>query len=464
MNKIGIALIVLLAVSSCKKQNAIFVSGKILNPIDKEVLVYDRFLLKSDTIPVNPDGTFSKSVSVTDEHLGLLKHGNFYIPVNLKPGSTINADFNTEDVKNSDWTKVTFSGKGSEASAFLSYLTTLINGAVHDSCYDLKPYIFQSFAENDYKRIEDRLEDFQAVYPKEALFIEKMKFMLLAARTNCFFKYMRYNALENDSSDWIKSFNHIVDSLPKDNEVFSKEISEYRSFLISYFETEIKNNLQKKQIRRFTKKHMNRNIDEIVALNAPQSIKDALGNKILIPYSFYSDSIKIIVKERYKELVENPQYLVDFEKTVIILEKLKPGNIPPDFNLTDINGKSVSLSALKGNVVYMDFWHTRCGPCISELPFTKELEAKITGKPIVFLSISIDDTKSDWEKFVKEKELGGIHIYAPNGKNSVIAREYAIKGTPTYLIIDKEGKIFEYESTRPSDSKTEKLLLQLAMN
>ena len=99
MNKIGIALIVLLAVSSCKKQNAIFVSGKILNPIDKEVLVYDRFLLKSDTIPVNPDGTFSKSVSVTDEHLGLLKHGNFYIPVNLKPGSTINADFNTEDVK-----------------------------------------------------------------------------------------------------------------------------------------------------------------------------------------------------------------------------------------------------------------------------------------------------------------------------------------------------------------------------
>jgi thiol-disulfide isomerase/thioredoxin len=464
MNKIGIALIVILAVSSCKKQNAIFVSGKILNPADKEVLVYDKFLMKSDTIPVNPDGTFSKIVSLSDEHLGLLKHGNFYIPVNLKPGSNINTDFNTEDVKNGDWTKVIFSGKGSESSAFLAYLTSRINSAVHDSCYDLKPDVFQNIAENDFRNIAEKLEEYQANNPKETVFIEKMKFMLLAAKTNCFFKYVRYNALENDSSDWIKSFNHIVNSLPKDNEAFSKEISEYRSFLISYFETGIKNNLQKEQIRRFTKKHMNRNIDEIVALNAPQSIKDALGNKILIPYSFYSDSIKIIVKERYKELVENPQYLVDFEKTVIILEKLKPGNIPPDFNLTEINGKSVSLSALKGNVVYLDFWHTRCGPCISELPFAKIMEKKLADKPVIFLSISIDDTKSDWEKFVKEKELGGIHIYAPNGKNSDIAREYAIKGTPTYLIIDKEGKIFEYESTRPSDSKTEKLLLQLAMN
>jgi len=463
MNKIGIALIVILAVSSCKKKNAIFVSGKILNPADKEVLVYDKFLMKSDTIPINPDGTFSKSVSVTDEHLGLLKHGNFYIPVNLKPGSNINADFNTEDVKNGDWTKVVFSGKGSESSAFLAYLTSRINSAVHDSCYDLKPDVFQIIAENDFRNIAEKLEEYQANNPKETVFIGKMKFMVLAAKTNCFFKYIRYNAAENDTSNWITSFGQIVDSLPKNDEVFSKEISEYRTFLISYFENSIKNKLQKEQLKRFTKQHMNRNIDEIVALNTTQSLKDALGNRILIPYFIYSDSVKVIVKDRYKELVKNVQYLADFENTLYILEKLNPGKIPPDFNLTDINGKSVSLSALIGNVVYMDFWHTRCGPCISELPFTKILEEKLTDKPVIFLSISLDDTKSDWEKFVKEKKLGGIQIYAPNGRNSEIAREYAVKGTPTYLIIDKEGRISEFNSSRPSDSETEKKLLQLAI-
>jgi hypothetical protein len=39
---------------------------------------------------------------------------------------------------------------------------------------------------------------------------------------------------------------------------------------------------------------------------------------------------------------------------------------------------------------------------------------------------------------------------------------YAIKGTPTYLIIDKEGRISEFDSSRPSNPETEKKLLQLA--
>jgi thiol-disulfide isomerase/thioredoxin len=463
MKRIEIILFMLLAVGSCKKQDAILVSGIIVNSVDNEILIYDMFLMKSDTIPVNSDGTFSKSVLVSDEHLGLFKHGNFYIPVNLKPGSTINVDFNTDDVKNGDWTNVAFSGKGSETSAFLAHITPLLQSAVDDSCYDFEPDIFKVFAENSFIAIEDKLDDFQANNPKETLFVEKMKFNILAAKTNCFFQYIRYNTNKNDTSEWINSFRQIVDNLPKDNVVYSKEISQYRAFLISYFEADIKKTLQKEQVNRFTKKYMNINIDEIITLNAPEPIKEAIGNKLLMPYSFYSDSIKIIVKNRYKELVKNPQYLADFENTVYVLEKLKPGNIPPDFNLTDINGKSISLNALKGNVVYMDFWHSRCGPCVSELPFTNELEEKLAGKPIIFLNISIDDTKSDWEKFVKEKQLGGIHIYAPNGKNSAIMKEYAIKGTPTYLIIDKEGKIVEYNSSRPSDSKTEKKLLELAI-
>lgn len=457
-------IFLLLIVSSCKKQDIILINGKIVNPVDKVVLIYDQYSMTTDTIRVNQDGTFSRSIFVSDEHLGSFKHGNFYIPINLKPGSEIVIDFDTEDIKNHDFTKVAFGGKESETSAFLVNMTKRINGAVHDSCYHLKPDDFQNITENIFKKIEAKIDDFQTENPKETVLIEKMRFMILTAKTNCFFRYIRYNAEENDTSEWINVFKQIVDNLPKDNEKYSKEISVYRFFLISYFETDIKNKLQKEQLKRFTKKHMNRNIDEIISLNAPEPIKDALGNKILIPYSFYSDSIKVIVKDRYKELVKNTQYLTDFENTLYVLEKLNPGNVPPDFSLTDINGKSISLSALKGNVVYMDFWHTRCGPCVSDLPFKKELEEKLEGKPVIFLSISIDDTKSDWEKFVKEKELGGIQIYAPYGRNSEIVREFAVKGTPTYLIIDKEGKIVDYETLRPSDSKTEKILLQLAVN
>jgi thiol-disulfide isomerase/thioredoxin len=457
-----IIFFVLLAVSACKNQDTILLYGKIVNPVDKDALLYDRYLMTTDTILINPDGTFSKSILVSDEHLGLFKHGNFYIPINLKPRSKIKIDFDTEDIKDHDFTKVIFSGNGSETSAFLVYITKLTKGAIHDSCYDLKPDAFQNITENEFKIIEAKIDDFQDKNPKETLLIEKMKFMILAAKTDCFYRYTRYNAEDNDSAEWIDSFREIVDKLPRNNAAYSKEISEYRTFLISYYETKIKNKLSEEQLERFTEQYMNRNIDEIVSLNTEQSIKDAIGNRILIPYYMYKESIRRIVEDRYKEFVKNPQYLAEFENTVSIFKKLKIGSVPPDFSLTDINGTTISLSALKGNVVYLDFWHTRCGPCISEVPFKKILEEKLTGIPVIFLSISIDDTRSDWEKFVKEKKLGGIQIYAPYGRNSEIARVYAIKGTPTYLIIDKEGRISEFDSSRPSNPETEKKLLQLA--
>ncbi len=463
MKSITIAFLALIALSSCDNQNSVLISGKILNPVDKHVLLYNRYLMTTDTIRINPDGTFSKSILVSDEHLGLFKHGNFYIPINLKPRCNTKIDFDIEDVKNHDFTKVIFSGKGSETSAFLVYITKLTNGAVHDSCYELKPDAFQNITENEFRIIEAKIDDFQDKNPKETVLIEKMKFMILAAKTDCFYRYTRLNTEDKDSSEWIDSFKEIVDKLPRNNAAYSNEISEYRRFLISYYEDIINKKLQKEQLRRFTKKYMNRTIDEIVSLNTEQSIKDAIGNRILMPYSLYKDSIRSIVENRYKEIVKNPQYLAEFENTVSIFKKLKIGSVPPDFTLTDINGTTISLSALKGNVVYLDFWHTQCGPCISEVPFTKILEEKLTGKPVIFLSISIDDTRSDWEKFVKEKKLGGIQIYAPYGRNSEIARVYAIKGTPTYLIIDKEGRISEFDSSRPSNPETEKKLLQLAI-
>lgn len=463
MKNLTIAFLALIALSSCDNKNSVLISGKILNPVDKNVLIYEGYSMTTDTIRVNPDGTFSKSISVSDEHLGLIKHGNFYIPLNLKPESEIAIDFDTEDIKNYDFTKVAFSGKGSETSTFLVNISNLIRNAVSDSAYNLKPDEFQIIAENDFRKIENTVTDYYSNNPKENLFVEKVQFMILSEKTNCFFKYIRNNAEENDTSALIKSFMQIVDNLPKDNETYAKEISEYRRFLISYYETTIKNRLQEEQIERFTIKYMNRNIDEVALLSTEQSIKDAIGNKILTVYSLLEDSIQQIVSKRYKELVKNPQYLGEFEKTVSILERLKPGSVPPDFTLTDINGTSISLSALKGNVVYLDFWHTKCGPCIYDMPFAKILEEKLKGMPVVFLSISIDDTKSEWEKFVKEKELVGIQIYAPNGKNAEIAKEYAVKAIPTYIIIDKDGKIAEYSSSRPSDEETEKKLLQLAM-
>lgn len=92
-------------------------------------------------------------------------------------------------------------------------------------------------------------------------------------------------------------------------------------------------------------------------------------------------------------------------------KELKEGDQAPTFKYLDINGKEVSLSDLKGKYVYIDIWATWCGPCTGELPHLKELEKKMHGKKIVFVSISCDKDKAAWEKMVKEKGLEGVQLH-----------------------------------------------------
>ena len=140
-------------------------------------------------------------------------------------------------------------------------------------------------------------------------------------------------------------------------------------------------------------------------------------------------------------------------------KELKEGDQAPTFKYLDINGKEVSLSDLKGKYVYIDVWATWCGPCQYELPHLKELEKKMHGKKIVFVSISCDKDKAAWEKMVKEQGLGGVQLH--NGGDREFMTAFAIRGIPRFILLDKEGKIVNPNMTRPSNPETEKTLKAL---
>ena len=61
----------------------------------------------------------------------------------------------------------------------------------------------------------------------------------------------------------------------------------------------------------------------------------------------------------------------------------------------------MSLSDLKGKYVYIDVWATWCGPCNAEIPHLKKLEEEFEGRNIYFVSISCDDSRNAWERFVQ---------------------------------------------------------------
>lgn len=145
---------------------------------------------------------------------------------------------------------------------------------------------------------------------------------------------------------------------------------------------------------------------------------------------------------------------------LISAKGLSSGDLSPEFSYETVEGTTVSLSDLKGKYVYIDVWATWCGPCIKQIPYLKELEELYQDKNIVFVSISVDKetAKNKWRKMVKEKELGGLQLFADKSFDSEFMNAYAVNSIPRFILIDPEGKIINPEAPRPSFQKTTKLL------
>ncbi len=111
----------------------------------------------------------------------------------------------------------------------------------------------------------------------------------------------------------------------------------------------------------------------------------------------------------------------------------------PDFELKDVNGKSVRLSDFRGKVVVLDFWATWCGPCKIEIPWFVEFERKYKDKGFAVLGVSEDeDGWTSVKPFVKEV---GINYRVVIGNDRTTESFGGIEGLPTTFVIDREGKI-----------------------
>ncbi len=136
--------------------------------------------------------------------------------------------------------------------------------------------------------------------------------------------------------------------------------------------------------------------------------------------------------------------------------KIKPGAMAPALNLPDINGEIVKLDNFKGKVVYIDFWGTWCGPCIEAIPHHRELQNKFEGQDVIFLNIAMEAGEREidaWKKFLRENDFPGIHVVAEKQFRNEYIMPYRIKWAPTYILIDKEGKIASAKAPGPYDAE-----------
>ncbi len=117
---------------------------------------------------------------------------------------------------------------------------------------------------------------------------------------------------------------------------------------------------------------------------------------------------------------------------------ISKGAIAPVWKLDEYNNdRSLSLDELKGKVILLDFWLKNCGPCIQSVPHLNELQEKYKDREFKIVSINAADSKEDIHWFCARYNTK--YTVLINGKE--ITEKYGVTGFPTFIIIDKEGKV-----------------------
>lgn len=118
----------------------------------------------------------------------------------------------------------------------------------------------------------------------------------------------------------------------------------------------------------------------------------------------------------------------------------------PNFSLSDLSGRQITLQQYRGKVVILDFWATWCMPCRVSIPELGKLHEKYQDKGLVVLGISVDNHEQFSNEYLRKfREEFGIN-YKILRYNIKVIQDYFGKGNisiPTMFLIDRKGRISE---------------------
>lgn len=118
---------------------------------------------------------------------------------------------------------------------------------------------------------------------------------------------------------------------------------------------------------------------------------------------------------------------------------VKEGEAAPEINLKSLtSGDQISLSGLKGSVVFVDVWASWCPPCRKSLPLFNDMYKELGQYGLEILAVNVDENPEDGIGFITKFPVDYKVLADPKG---TVAETYKVPGMPTSYLIDRLGVV-----------------------
>ena len=288
---------------------------------------------------------------------------------------------------------------------------------------------------------------------------------------NKYFTFIPFIAGENieisgDKKDF--KYNLLVNGskFQKEKELLEKETKKYkieRDSLSKYFR--IKQNDTTNTNLEILKKIKNRvnEIDNLSDTITIKYIKEHINTHYyaLANLSFYFNKLpKSEIQDLYNKLNKEHQKSVYGKRVKTFLEVgniLKEGDFYFDFEAKGQDNKKHNLSEIKDKYILLDFYETYCGPCAASVSEIKKMAEQYKDK-LQIVSFCADKPEDIWRKGINQNKIDWLSLWDGKGTSGSTVFKYGSDGFPTFILIDKMGKIIKIDNSGYGEGSIEKML------